>query len=429
MNGAIKGTIDRMTFAIAVAAIAVGAAGCSTMKKSAKQVAIAFNIIDEPRIPAIKDTPADYRAAVTEIEESRFTSGLEQLSAFLVRQPTSPWTQAAIFNQGRALEGLERWTEASERYRDVIRATGGRAPRLQAYALYRLSFCFEALNRYPEVVATLNDLMSLANQLDREVAEAELPARLAGAYASVGNHEMAEKFYRTAEAGIAHLKNQKEMRDLPSWLPKTLYFMGSMSLRNVNWDDFEASLRPLPRAQTYLLQAAELGLEPWSSNAVSDLTGFYRRLWTAIDKAPLPRISDPLIARRKVQQRQWDLAALVFENLEMLKAYRMPGDAAPSEQAKKLFLFADQLENQIQKLYAQRPEGEGQTPESVARGQNVRGRVIEPNDALERLYKQSPVMRENLPAKVPATLPATHIPESEPGGFEPSLPSSEDPNL
>jgi tetratricopeptide (TPR) repeat protein len=447
--------------------------GCHTVGKSAKQMAIALNIIDEPKIPPIGETPKAYREALAMIDAGQFSEALEALKQFLQREPTTPWSQAVIFNQGRAFEGLAQWTEAAEHYRSVAVVTANRAPRLQAHALYRLSFCYEALNRYPDVVATLNDVYPLKSNLDREIAEAELPARLAGAYASVGNYDQADHFYKVAEAGISHLKHQKEMSQVPGWLPKTLYFMGSMSLRNTNWSDFEASMRPLPRAQIYLLQAAELGSEPWSTEAMKDLTGFYQKLWNVIERAPVPPISDPLLARRQIQQRQWDLAALVHESLQALKAYNLPDVAAPSEQSKKILSFVGQLEGQIGELYAQRPAGEGQTRESLERQRRVRARVVAPDDFLEKQYRQrsssapdqtgvQPLhdsveqtgqssieaqsegtqsssntpkeLPKTLPEKIPPKLPGTNIPEVErhetaPINMDQHVIDTQDPNL
>jgi tetratricopeptide (TPR) repeat protein len=453
-------------FGIAVSATCAVVA-CATLGKSIKNAARSTGLIDEPVLSRSLEAPADYIAAVKQIEAGKFEDGLAGLEAFLKREPVSAWTEAAWFNQGRGYEGLERWTDAIERYRAVSNDTVNRAPKLKANALYRLSFCFEALGRDPEAVAALKDASALSSSLEREVAEAELPARLAAAYARVANYTEADALYERAEIGIAKLRHDPSKKNVPEWLPRTLYYMGSTSLSHVNWDEFEIGLRPLKRSQSYLLQAAELNIEPWSERAAQELIGLYRELWNVIEQAPVPLVSDPLSTRRRIQERQWDLAALVQEHILALRAFRLPvedaNEASPtSPSAQSLLQTVAEIEKKIGQLYAQRPIGEGLTPESLARQRSVRGRVVAPDNSLERLYERS----KKLPAKKGSTtaaevaqgshetqkinqspesaaptdpsvqalpvqmLPATHIPESEPAPIHQSAPlTTEDPNL
>jgi tetratricopeptide (TPR) repeat protein len=331
----------------------------------------------------LKMAPDDLKMAVTLLEQREYDRALTELSEFLRKTPISAWTQVAHLNQAHALEGLERWTDAISKYREVIaslagESLNGRAPQLRALALYRLSFCYEALGFDSEAVAALQDALKFQSFLDSEVAQAELPARLAAAYARVGNPDQADNYFNRAEAGIAKLKSDSSRRDLPEWLPRTLYFMGTMSLRRVTWDDFESSLRPLRRAQRYLLQAADLGQSPWSDRAAKDLISVYRDLWGVIEKAPLstPEASSILI-QRQTQERAWDLAAMVQEHIMALRAYQLP-QAESSLQTQSILLAIDSVEAKIIEFYLHRPIGEGLTLESWGR-KNRMPREIELN--------------------------------------------------
>lgn len=391
---------------------------CSTFHRDVKQALNGqFTLFEDttPRLPP--EAPPEYKAAVEQLEKENYEDALAALDEFLQQNPATRWTQVAVVNSGRALEGLGRWSEAAERYRSAVRATE-QAPKLQAMALYRLSFCYEASGNDQETVATLHDVLGRAKYLPKEVSQAELPARLAAAYSRVGNFNRALDYYKQAESGMSRLKLEAGQKTLPDWLGRTLFYMGNLALQNVSWDNFEVVLRPLGKGQVYLLEAAELGQAPWSDKAATELIATYRDLWNVIEAAPVPSTSDPVIGVREAQERKWDMAGLVLYRLQELRAYQLPEVKNPSAQVKMIFAFVDDLEKQINTLLLERPAGEGLTPESLLRQQMVRGRVVAPDSELERRY-----LKDKGGIK---TLPATRLPEKK---SQPASPDREDPNL
>lgn len=437
--------------------IPIGLAACSTLKKSVDKMTQTLGIVEHVEAkapPARQETPEEYRTALALLEQRKCNEALGTLDKFLQANPVSPWTQAAQLNAGRALECLARWTEAAERFRGVVQATSA-AQKLQTMALYRLSFAYEALDQDQQVIATLSDLEKRKRNLPEEIANGEMPARMAAAYARVGNFDRAVYFYRQAETGIARLR-QETGGKIPEWLPRTLFFMGEMSRRAATWDGFELVLRPLGRGQIYLLQAAELGQSPWSDRAADDLVAIYESLWNAIRNAPVAEdgSGDPLLAQRALQKVQWDRAVLLYDSIEELKARVLVSDAAPNNppttRIKKLI---DTIENRVAMMMLERPAGEGLTREALLRKQAIRGKVISPDDSLERkflkdgreagLQPSSPPKKTVAPTKLPHSAPlaepqpaqvhATPAPaptsEHAPIRSEPKSTSSEDPNL
>jgi tetratricopeptide (TPR) repeat protein len=344
-------------------------------------------IFDEPFV-ATAETPPLYKKGLEELYQNRYGRALEHFDAFLKSQPTSSYSQVANFNSGRALEGLQRWAEASERYRQVVQATH-KAPRLQALALYQQSFPYEALGDDPKSVATLTDALDRAQHLPDRIASAELPARLASAYARVGNLEQAMKFYERAETGIARLKHQNGDAKAPEWLAKTLYLMGRVSLKEFSWDEFEESLRPIERAQFYLLQAVELDHPKWSDEAIRELQRVYDQIHMLLKNPPVAAESDDrILAEREAQKRQWDLVDLTLGSLRKLKAAKPPKEKVTSERIDNLYGYLATMEKRFTKILEQRPVGEGLTPEAKQRKDSVRGRVVTPDDQLEKQYKK-----------------------------------------
>ncbi|RYZ69698.1 MAG: tetratricopeptide repeat protein, partial [Proteobacteria bacterium] len=194
---------------------------CSSLHRAATSLVRPGQIVEHAAGSAPKEAPDLYRSGVASLEAQKYDEAIQSFDTFLLQNPTSAWTQAAMLNTGRAFEGSKKWPEAAAKYRSVVQATG-RAPKLRAMALYRLSFCSEAIGDDTQVVVTLNDLLSRTAYLPREVGSAELPARLAGAYARVGNFDQAQVYYRKAEVGISRLKQESGGKN-PEWLAQTLF--------------------------------------------------------------------------------------------------------------------------------------------------------------------------------------------------------------
>ncbi len=379
---------------------AIALTACQSSRKagesSVKSRGIVEIVLTELRLFNEMNAPEDLRRAVRYINAQKYEEALKLIDEFVKREPASPYTQSAQLNAGRALEGLGRWNEAIERYRGVVAMTEGVAPKLQAMALYRMSFCYEALGEDQSVVATLIDVSNRSAYLPEEVATAEVPARIAAAYARSGNFDTALKYYNIAERGLLRLKRlaAEEKGRVPDWLARTLYYMGTMSFRRVHWDDFESALRPLAYGQVYLLEAAELGVDPWSDLAAKDLMSLYGDLWRVIENVPVPSgAEDPVVAHRGVQTQQWARCGLLVEHMQELRARVAPrasgANATQSLQVRELLDFLSDLDGKIGQLLAQRPAGEGLTPESLERFSRVRGHVIAPDPSLERLYLES----------------------------------------
>lgn len=386
-----------MSIVAVLASVSIALNACQSAKKAGEAsisiielVQTELHLFDTPKVPK------RLRSAIKHLNDHQYEEALALLDKFINDEPASPYTQSAQLNAGRALEGLGRWSEAIERYRGVVVVTEGVAPKLQAMALYRMSFCYEALGEDQLIVATLIDVSNRTAYLPEEVATAEVPARLAAAYARAGNFDMALKYYNAAERGLLRLKRlaAEDKGQTREWLPRTLYYMGTMSFRRVSWDDFESALRPLAYGQTYLLESAEWGVDPWSERAAKDLMSLYSDLWRVIETAPVPTgVEDPVVARREVQAKQWSRCASVLEYMNELRARVAPqsseSDSTSSSQVREILAFLSDLDGKIEKLLAQRPAGEGLTPESLERLSRVRGQVVVPDPALERLYMES----------------------------------------
>lgn len=387
--------VKTLAKALTIAYAALALSACSTMKKSVYKLAGRLHIIEytEEAVPSAvnaNEMPKELFAGLAALNKNDFQGAYEVLRDFLSREPATPWTLSAKLNYGRALQGLDRWSEAAELFRDVATASG-EAPRLQAMALYHQAFCKEALGDDPGAVAVLHDLSARLEFLPDEIRYAELPARLAGAYARVGNFNRAIELYQESEGGIGRmvqLSNREGTGEIPKWLGKTLYYMGHTEIAQISWDNFETSLRPLARSQVYLLQAAELDQEPWASRAYDDVVKTYGHLWRLIENLPpTGEVVDAIVVRREQQKTQTQHATILLEAIAALKTHSLPGIKL-GKKAEEILTYADQMQAKIEALLIQRPAGEAATRELYS-GEPVRGEIIDPDSSLEKKFLRS----------------------------------------
>lgn len=335
---------------------------------------------EDPYQAPIPDAPKLYREAFDLLEKRDYAKSDELFQKMLRTNPTTNWTLAAQFNRARALEGLGRHQEALTIYRGVAE-TAKRAPRLQGLSLLRAGVLYEALGEDDKSLAALKDAERRSRHLPVEVAQTELPARLAAAYARERNFAEAERYYNLAEGQLARLRSQIPAGDQPEWVPRILYAMGHRPLGEVTWERFESSLVPIERSQIYLLQSAELGISPWAEQAAQELIASYSAVRKSIDAVPVPAAAEIVIAAREQQRERWNRLVRLADAVASLKALfvtEIVNAAHPESPLKKIVDFAEDFDENLQStLMLERPAGESETPDSAKRREERKPRALE----------------------------------------------------
>lgn len=343
---------------------------------------------DDPYLAPIPAAPPAYKEAYALFEARDYQKSAQAFERFLREQPLTNWTHAAQFNWGRSLEEQGRYREALAKYQDVIEK-GALTPKLQGLALLRASAVFEAMGEDDRSLASLKDAERRAASLPEEVARVELPARLAAAYARERNEREAERYFLMADKGLAKLRvlaaQGATSGELPEWLPRVLYAMGQRPQVEIQWDRFEANIVPLERSQGYLLQSAELGVEPWASKAADELIGTYRALRVSIDSVPTPAAAEIIVAAREQQRERWTRLVRLSDALVKLSSLfvtEIEAELPEGAPARRISDFVGELDEGLQStLMLERPVGEKETDESRARREHVKGRTLKAEPA------------------------------------------------
>lgn len=321
----------------------------------------------------------------------RFEEARIQFKTFQGTYPQSFYLQSSRLGEAQSLEGLGQWSEAIRIDRDVYEKTVKLQPNIAAQALYRMSFAYEALGDDLKTLATLLDAYRMSAYLPSEVAQAEIPARLASVYGKAGRDKEAMNYLNLAEKGIAKVREEK--RDLDqTWLAKTYVQMGTVSTNQVSSENFESAAEGQKMVQVYLIKAMGLNNPIWSKRAVDQAKNTYSALFTLVQ------------AEHQDRQLQANMGGSLSDLIEQAELFKpMQGQVANAFE-KDFFLYLQEVRKKTEDILYQTKATMSLTEESQRLNSVKRpGRV-----------------------KVDALLPEE---EKHPIQMPPKIVPTEDPNL
>ncbi|PIS10891.1 MAG: hypothetical protein COT73_07000 [Bdellovibrio sp. CG10_big_fil_rev_8_21_14_0_10_47_8] len=305
---------------------------------------------------------------------------------FQMNFPNSVFFQKSELGLGQALERQERWSEAAEKFRNIVEINHDSQPEIAAHALYELSSCYESLGDDSRLFAALMDLEAFKKYLKPEQALAEIPARLAAAYNRTGRSDEARKYMALAEDGVQSVRIQqlekKNALGNPAdthWISQVYYKMGRFSTHQISSENIQAYLDTLKMVQIFSLRAIEGGGQPWSDMADKGLTENYRDVWAAIQGIPMNRAMDTGAALRELIERKTDLIGQMLTMINDLRLHRSPQSEALTG---PLFQYLGSMEKKAESFLYRQPERTPLTMEEKKRQalKKERASLVKPED-------------------------------------------------
>jgi tetratricopeptide (TPR) repeat protein len=327
-------------------------------------------------------------AAPSESAQAKMDSGTKALSqenygeaaqifdAILVQNPASEFDLLASYNSGVAYEGLGECKKASERFRQVATGSANKFQRIEAEALYRLSMTYECLADDKKTISALLDARKRVKFLPHETADAELPARLAAAYARIGQRQKALEYFKEAGNGLKLALTQAggtTNKIQQQFAARTLYSMGQLttSQRSLMLDA-KSFLQSISLQQPFLLQAAEINVAPSSRKAADDLIFVYENM-------------QKLTPNKEAEVRAF--YELALQDIAEIKRIRLPNKGVMVEE---IFNKIDVQESRIRQALMSQSEITPLTQDAERReGLKRQGRVVGPTTILEEKRKKS----------------------------------------
>jgi tetratricopeptide (TPR) repeat protein len=308
-----------------------------------------------------KENPV-FEKGLKALEKENYAEAAAIFDKILVAKPASEADLVITYNSGAAHEGQGHCGKAGERYREVVRASAGKYKQIEALSLYRLSLMYECLGQDSKSITALLDAKKRGAQLAFETAHAEIPARLAAAYARIGNKQKAVEYFAQASEGLKKIVNQTQNHKQKELVARTLFLMGQLNSGQRSASVPPASyMQSLSMQQPYLLQAVEMDHPRWSKRASDDLRLAYDNIWRFSFQSP--------------EQRR-DFYTRGVQAIQELRKIRLPNAGAP---VNDIFAHLDTAEDKLQTELAKVAEYNKLTPDAESReGLKRQGKLVDP---------------------------------------------------
>lgn len=305
--------------------------------------------------------------------------------SLLLKYPGNQLDVVITYNAGIAYLNVQECDKASERFRKVIRTTAQKKSAIRSRATLRMSDVYTCLGEDNKAITNLVELFIGKHDLPIEILKAEIPAKLAAAYARAGNNKEAEKYFKIAEKGLLQVQlNYSVGKQKIESLGRTLFLMGNISqisTLNMNSDDYFITVSAL---QKYLYKAVEMNDKEWSPQAAAQIKHAYENVWDYIKRVRESEQADPGIAAREMKSEQLRIAQSSL--IAILKLYdeRIPDPQAPLVVTELLQAMKHQ-EIQLRNFISTNIVGTDLTPEALsAEALKRAGQVLNPDPILER---------------------------------------------
>lgn len=307
-----------------------------------------------------EDTPA-FDKGLKALEKQDYFEAAQIFDKLLLAKPATEKDLVITYNSGAAHEGLGHCGKAGDRYREVVRGSAGKFNQIEGLALFRLSLMYECQGQDTKAIAALLDAKKRGKELSFETLNAEIPARLAAAYARIGNKQKAVEYFTQAGEGLKRIVGQTANHKQKEILARTLFLMGQLSsTQRLAQVSPESYMQSLSMQQPYLMQAVEMEQKNWSSRAAEDLILAYDNIWKF-------RLPDP--------ERQRDFYTRGLQAVQELKRIRLPNSSAD---VNAIYAHVEKQEALMQTELAKVAEINRLTPAAEAReGLKRQGRVVD----------------------------------------------------
>lgn len=327
------------------------------------------------------------------LDDNQAEDAAKMYDQILVSNPVTSLDLLVLYNSGVAYFQSQHCDQAVDRFRKVIRSSQ-KSPAIQSRAKLYLSDSYTCIGDDKKSISNLIEIFQGHFQLPAEVVRTEIPAKLAAAYARMGNGKEAEKYFRAAEKGLSAVNRDaaKSVERIKT-LARTLYLMGNINQLNtqtMTYENYFVSLRAL---QKYLYKSVEYNEPEWSPKSYTQIDQAYNQTWSYLDKVDeglklkiKSHIGDIEVLKRDAEVNKLKIIQMAIRTLDYLFKEHIPTEEdtpAVAQLIKKMYSAKSKLQNYLNTNIV----GSGLTQEALkAESLKRSGRALNPDPILEETY-------------------------------------------
>ncbi len=269
----------------------------------------------------------------------------------------------------------QRFDDAEGVLKELYSAAQTADPELSTKALFELAQISEKKGEWLTALSQFKECELKKNYLQGYKAELELPARLAGLYATLGELKISEVYAKKIESSLQVYMQQISLTNQKAWWAETFYRMGSFPTEYItseNWQDFA---RRFHSTSQYLIRSMELSDPTWSDKSLELALTFYRKSFEFLRLSPSDLEENSVLLGTQVRER----INLLQEIMQKTDLYR-PINYRKSKVVWQYYQATSDYQNQLRTVLPQVKESAPLSRESQQRNALEReGKLVTPS--------------------------------------------------
>jgi hypothetical protein len=273
----------------------------------------------------------------------------------------------SLWSQSLELIKEQRLDEAEVLLKELYFSAQNDDPELATKALFEIGQIEERKGEWISALARFKECEIKKQYLPGFKAQLELPSRLAGLYAAMGELSLSETYARKAEMNLQTYLQQVGLTSQKSWWAETFFRMGSFPVQYMNDENWNEFSNRFHSTSQYLVRSMEISDPLWSERSFELAQNYFKKSFELLAYDQNDYQENVVLLGQVIKQRINLLEAIV-RRIEMHR----PFDLETSRTAKLFYDSLDLYKTQLKQKLNQIKDSAPLSKESEKRKSIVR---------------------------------------------------------
>lgn len=257
---------------------------------------------------------------------------------------------------------MQNFEKAETLFKEIYLLGVESAPQISTQALFELAQLNEIKGNWEIALSQLKECESKKAFLPLVKAELELPARLAGAYAALGEVSLSDLYSQKAEKALQTYSAQLRPDLQKEWWAETYYRMGSLPTQYMTDQNWMAYAKRFESAVTHLIRSMEYENSSSSRKSLLQAEDFFKK------SLEFSNVSEDISEenwwlRKNSAREKLDTMLFLIQKIKLWK-FEKP---EPSNTIAQFYKKIEMIENEVRSKRTQFRDTAPLTPNSLIR--------------------------------------------------------------
>lgn len=228
-------------------------------------------------------------------------------------------------------------------------------PELSTRSLFELALLSESRGEWDKALAQFKECESKRQYLPVIRAELELPARLSGLYATLGELKMSDFYSKKTESALQVYSAQIRQDQQVSWWAETFYKIGFLPVAEITNDNWISFASRFESTCQYLIRSMELSDPLWSQRSFELAQQFMKKSFESLTLDE-PQDDESWEIKRSETKAKMEKLASIIDKMNLYKPLNVASSAYTKTFYQSLKLSEKELEKRWNNFKAYAPE-------------------------------------------------------------------------